>query len=272
MNEKVFLLHPGEMGTSIGSALISNKKEVIWASQNRSRETKKRASKNQFVDKGTLEKAVSYSDHLIAVCPPAAATEIALLIKEAGFRGIYVEAYAISPKTALKIQKLIGTKFVDGGIIGPPAWRNGYTRLYLSGKHSKEVASWFKGTLVDARSIQNSASALKMGYAAYTKGSSALILSIRALAKKYGVEDALMEEWQMSQPGLKERSEFSAKATAKKAWRFEGEMVEIAKTFLDANLPGGFHEAAAEIYERMSDLKDSNEEVNVESVTKRILN
>ena len=62
------------------------------------------------------------------------------------------------------------------------------------------------------------------------------------------------------------------KATAKKAWRFEGEMIEIAKTFLDANLPGGFHEAAAEIYERMSDLKDSDEEVNVESVTKRILN
>ena len=55
MNEKVFLLHPGEMGTSIGSALISNKKEVIWASQNRSRETKKRASKNQFVDKLTSE-------------------------------------------------------------------------------------------------------------------------------------------------------------------------------------------------------------------------
>ncbi|MCK7519679.1 MAG: DUF1932 domain-containing protein [Ignavibacteriales bacterium] len=42
-----------------------------------------------------------------------------------------------------------------------------------------------------------------------------------------------------------------------KAWRFEGEMHEIASTFEGAGLPDGFHEAAAEIYHRMAGFKDS---------------
>jgi hypothetical protein len=41
-----------------------------------------------------------------------------------------------------------------------------------------------------------------------------------------------------------------------KAWRFEGEMQEIASTFQEAGLPGGFHEAAVEIYHRMAGFKD----------------
>ena len=188
MIQKVLLLHPGEMGTSIGSALISNKHEVVWVSQKRSNSTKNRASENQFVDKLTLMKAVAYCDHIIAICPPTAATEVALSVKKIGFEGIYIDANAISPSTALQIQEIVGSRFVDGGIIGPPAWKEDSTRLYLSGKYSEEVANWFRGSKVDARSIENSASALKMSYAAYTKGSSALILSIRALAKKYGID------------------------------------------------------------------------------------
>jgi hypothetical protein len=33
-----------------------------------------------------------------------------------------------------------------------------------------------------------------------------------------------------------------------KAWRWVGEMEEIANAFADEDLPPGFHEAAAEIY------------------------
>ena len=272
MIQKVLLLHPGEMGASIGSALVSNKHEVVWVSQNRSKDTKNRATGNKFVDKLSLKKAVTYCDHVITICPPTVAIEVALSVKEMGFKGIYIDANAIAPSTASKIQEIVGPRFVDGGIIGPPAWKKGSTRLYLSGKCSEEVVSWFKDSLVDARSMKNSASALKMSYAAYTKGSSALILSIRALAKKYGIEESLMEEWEISQPGLKERSESTASGTASKAWRFEGEMLEIAKTFLDAELPEGFHRASSEIYKRMADFKDSEEKVIVENVIKKILN
>ena len=71
--------------------------------------------------------------------------------------------------------------------------------------------------------------------------------------------DALLAEWSRSQPGLAERSERTAVAVSPKAWRFAGEMLEIAATFEAANLPGGFHEAAATIYERMADLKNAED-------------
>ena len=93
------------------------------------------------------------------------------------------------------------------------------------------MADWFAATPVDARVIQASASALKMCYAAFTKGSSALLLAVRALAEREGVGEDLLSEWGLSQPGLALRSEVTARHTSAKAWRFEAEMMEIAQTF-----------------------------------------
>ena len=119
---------------------------------------------------------------------------------------------AVSPATARRLADIAGDGFVDGGIIGPPAIRPGATRLYVSGGLASRVASWFEGSLVDARVVECSASALKMCYAAYTKGSSALILAIRALAASHGAEDALLSEWDISQSGL----------AAEERWRCQG--------------------------------------------------
>ena len=46
-------------------------------------------------------------------------------------------------------------------------------------------------------------------------------------------------------------------ANAKKAWRFVGEMEEIAATFSAAGLPAGFHEACAAVYGRLDRYKDA---------------
>jgi hypothetical protein len=100
-----------------------------------------------------------------------------------------------------------------------------------------------------------SASALKICYAAYTKGLSALLLNVRALADATAVSAPLLEEWSLSQAGLAERSELAARGTAGKAWRFVDEMHEIAETFETCGLPGGFHRAAADVYQRMEPLK-----------------
>ena len=56
-----------------------------------------------------------------------------------------------------------------------------------------------------------------------------------------------------------------------KAWRFEGEMQEIASTFREAGLPNGFHKAAAEIYHRMADFKDYPEIPKLEDVLNKLL-
>ena len=152
-----------------------------------------------------------------------------------------------------------GARFVDGGLIGPPPTAPGRTRLYLSGDDAEQAAGLFAGSDLEALCIgggAGAASAVKMAYAAYTKGHGALLTGVRAFASAAGVEEALLEEWARSQPGLEARSEGAARGTAPRAWRFEGEMREIAAAFAACDLPSGFHEAAAELYGRLSAFKD----------------
>jgi 3-hydroxyisobutyrate dehydrogenase-like beta-hydroxyacid dehydrogenase len=274
MSERLLLLHPGEMGASIGAALRGNGHAVSWVRSGRSQATQERARGADLEPIDSLAEAVGRAEHVVSVCPPDAALGLARQVKEAGFRGSYVDANAVSPATAREIHAVVGDGYVDAGIVGPPAWKHGTTRLYLSGLRAQRVAGWFADSLLEAHAIEGgpgTASALKMCYAAFTKGSSALILAIRALAEREGVTLPLLEEWERSQPGLRERSEVTARATSGKAWRFEGEMREIAATFEDADLPGGFHAAAAEIYRRMRDLKDVEAGADLGAVVARLL-
>jgi hypothetical protein len=87
-----------------------------------------------------------------------------------------------------------------------------------------------------------------MAYAAWTKGSAALLLTARALARAEGVEDALAAEWALSQPGLDGRLRQAAGSATAKGWRWVAEMEEIAASMAADGLPAGFHHAAADIY------------------------
>jgi 3-hydroxyisobutyrate dehydrogenase-like beta-hydroxyacid dehydrogenase len=248
----VGLLHPGEMGAAIGAALRARGDAVFWASEGRSPATAKRAEAAHLSDVGGVRELCRTCDVLVSVCPPHAAVDVARLA--AGFDGVYVDANAVSPETARAIGGLC-ERFVDGGIIGPPPRSPGTTRLYLSGAEAKPVAELFGGTTIDARVVSEepgAASALKMSYASWTKGGAALLLGARALAQAEGVEDALVDEWQMSLPHLLEQSAAAAHSALRKGWRWVGEMEEIAASYAAAGLPQGFHHAAAEIYERSS--------------------
>lgn len=269
----ILLLHPGAMGASIGAALVGNGHDVSWVSANRSGATRDRANEAGLRAVASLDEALDV-DVVISVCPPDAAVAVAQSVTERGFDGLYVDGNAVSPDTAAKVERLVGDRYVDGGIVGPPAWREGTTRFYLSGSSAVQVAALFENSLVDARVVDGgpgAASALKMCYAAYAKGSIALILGVRALAESNGVGSALLDEWDISQPGLVRRSETGATATSLKAWRFVGEMHEIAATFSAANLPSGFHEAAAELYGRMARFKDTPGGADVDAVLRAIL-
>ena len=195
------------------------------------------------------------------MCPPHAAIGLAREVACHCYKGVFVDANAISPHSARQIGDIVntgGASFVDGGIIGPPATQAHVCRLYLSGAQAETVAALFSGSLLDARVVSGQpgqASALKMAYAAWTKGSDALVLAIRALATQEGIDTVLLEEWTLSQPGLAERSNAAAADSAPKAWRFAAEMREIANTFEASGLPRGFHQASAEIYDQLEDFK-----------------
>jgi 3-hydroxyisobutyrate dehydrogenase-like beta-hydroxyacid dehydrogenase len=241
------VVHPGAMGAAVAACLAGAGHDVRWASEGRSPETAARAAGlRDVVSIGAL---VRECELLLSICPPHAAVEVARSV--AGFGGLYVDANAISPETARTIAGIIGPGYVDGGIIGPPPRQAGTTRLYLSGLRAGEAASPFEGTPLEARVIDGelTASALKMAYAAWTKGSAALLLAIEATAAELGVGALLQDEWALSQPDAPRRLESARAAAETKAWRWVGEMREIADTFAAAGQPDGFHRAAAEVYE-----------------------
>jgi hypothetical protein len=88
------------------------------------------------------------------------------------------------------------------------------------------------------------ASAVKMAYAAWSKGTTAMLLAIREVARANGIED----EWRLAASELADRLPRAEAAKATKGWRWVGEMEEIADTFAAAGQPDGFHRAAAEVY------------------------
>jgi len=248
------------MGAAIGACLLSRGLRVVWASAGRGAQTRSRASASGIEDLGPLERALGVADAVISVCPPHGALALARQVAAAGFRGIYVDANAISPATARAVGNAVeaaGASFVDGGIIGPPPAQSGRSRIYLSGAKAGEIVALFAGTPMEAIALEapaGAASALKACYAAWTKGATALLAAIRALAGHEGVEAALLAEWKLSQPELEKRSE-AVTVQARKAWRWIGEMEEIAASFEAAGLPGGFHLAAAEIYRGLEAFK-----------------
>jgi hypothetical protein len=143
--------------------------------------------------------------------------------------------------------------------------------MYLSGPRAQEVAACFEGSPLTTPVISErigAASALKMGYAAYTKGTTALLTAILGMVEKEGVRAELAGQWGDT---FTEQTVRRVCANTAKAWRFVGEMHEIAATFRGAGLPGGFHQAAAEVYERLEAFKDHSEPPAIEAVLQALL-
>jgi hypothetical protein len=225
------------MGASVGRCLQANRHEVLWASEGRSDATRARAE--TFRDVGSVSALAENAELILSICPPHAAPGVARVVE--GFDGVYVDANAISPMRAKEVAK-IQPRYVDGGIVGGPPDEPG-TTLYLSGSGAASVAVLFVGTNLEPRVVAD-ASAIKMAYAAWSKGSAAMLLAIRDVARHFGVE----EEWELAAPELAKRLPRAEHAAATKGWRWSGEMEEIGDTFAAAGQPDGFHRAAARVY------------------------
>jgi 3-hydroxyisobutyrate dehydrogenase-like beta-hydroxyacid dehydrogenase len=251
------LLHPGDMGAAVGGCLVTAGHEVLWEPAGRSRASTGRALSAGLTGV-SLAQIVARSSVILSICPPHAALDVARQVAQAGYAGRYVDANAISAATAEQVADTVagaGAVYVDGGIIGAPPGADGQSRFYLSGPQAEATRLLLGRSRLDLRVVDGplfAASSLKMAYAAWTKGSSALLLAARTLARAGGVEQALLTEWAVSQPALGQQSERAAASAAAKGWRWVGEMEEIAAAMAAAGLPPGFHEAAADIYDRAS--------------------
>jgi 3-hydroxyisobutyrate dehydrogenase-like beta-hydroxyacid dehydrogenase len=265
MSEKpvVGLLHPGEMGSAVGATLVASGARVLWASAGRGAQSRERAAGLGLEDVDSLDALVRRAGTIVSVAPPHAALDVARGVAAHGFGGVFVDANAIAPETSREIARLIqhgGGRFVDGGIIGPANRRPGAARIYLSGPEAGGVKRLLEAGPVMPIVLDGpvgAASALKIAYGGWNKGSQALLMAIRAFAVAEGVDEALLAEWALSQPELPPRSERAVNDNARKAWRFVGEMDEDARALAQVGLPAGFHEAAGDIYQRLAAYKET---------------
>jgi 3-hydroxyisobutyrate dehydrogenase-like beta-hydroxyacid dehydrogenase len=264
------ILHPGQMGIVVAVSAKNSGNEVYWASEGRRAASADRARAAGLSDALTIENLCATCSIVISVCPPEFADDVARQVAGFGFRGVFADVNAVSPARVKRIARTVtpaGADFVDGGIIGTPTTPNG-PWLYLSGSSASKVAECFRAGPLVAEVIKGdigAASALKMCFAAYNKGATALMASVIAAAQELGVWAELERQWtKVGPPGYPREL---LRATPK-AWRFIAEMHEIADTFESAGVGRGFHESAAEIYERLRGFKDA--EPSLEEVVKAL--
>ena len=163
----------------------------------------------------------------------------------------------MSPATAEAVAATVaagGAAYVDGGIIGPPPREPGTTRLYLSGDRASEVARLFLDSRVEPVVVDAgrfAASATKMTYAAWTKVSAALLLSVARGGRAARRRRRPARRVGRSRSRTSRTGWPSARRSATaKGWRWEAEMREIAATFAAVGVPSGFGESAADVFGR----------------------
>jgi putative dehydrogenase len=263
----VAIIATGEMGAAIGATLVRNGLRVITNLAGRSEDSRRRAHAAKIEDAGSDEALLSEADLLLSVVPPARAVELAERIAAAlpPDRSLpYLDCNAIAPQTMMRIQatlSAVGIPVIDGGIVGPPPQpAKTQPRLYVSGPDiSAALALQTYG--LDARRAGHEigdASAMKLCYAALTKGTAGLFIELTAAAASYGVSDVLEAEMLGSQKALYESLGAGMPTTFGKAHRFAGEMREMATAFGACGLPPATFEGLGDLYDIVAEARRSN--------------
>lgn len=258
-SKTVAIVSPGDMGHNVGKALKKEGIRIVTCLAGRSERTQKLAAAGGFEDLPSLEAVASQSDLILSIMPPSSAVDaaraMAKAIKASGKNPPYADCNAVSPQTAQKAADVIagsGAPFIDAGIIGPgPGTREKPTQFYVSGPNAS-VMKLLAGphiNVIDMGPEIGRASAIKMCYAAVTKGTWTLYAAALMAAEGLGVTEELHEEIRSSRPKDYAEMERMVPRLPLDAGRWIGEMHEIAATFGGAGVSPNFHKGAADVFE-----------------------
>lgn len=253
----VAIMSPGDMGHNVGRAFGEHGLDVITCLAGRSARTRALAEAGNFRAVDTLEELVAQADLVMSILVPAQAVAMARQIADAivatGTDTPFTDCNAVSPQTTNTINDIItkaGGRFIDSSIIGSPPGRSAPPRFYTSGQHAG-IMSELDGKGIVVKQMGGGvgrASAIKMCYAAMTKGTSALHAALLTAAHSLGVLDELEAEFSSSQADVLSRMKAQVPSLPINAGRWVGEMEQIAATFGHAGVPSKFHEGAAEMF------------------------
>jgi L-threonate 2-dehydrogenase len=259
MKPIVAIVAQGAMGAGVGACLVANGLTVITSLAGRSAASAERARLAGM--RAASDEACAQADFFLSICPPSEAPTLAArmaqIISRSEKKPVYVDCNAVSPSTKVIIGETIekaGAAFVDVGIIGLPPLANQGPLLHASGADAARFAA-LREFGVDINLIDapiGAASALKMSYAGMTKGLIALGSMMMLAASRAGVAGELHAELTRTQTSLLHGFEKSVPGMFDKAYRFVGEMHEIADFAGDDPAAQMLYEAVAKFYTQIA--------------------
>ena len=258
----VGVVSPGAMGSGLAAALARGGADVVASLDGRSPRTRRLAVEAPFRLLPNLVAVVEASDVVLSVVPPAEAPAVAAAVADAiassaAAPPLVVDMNAVSPGTLDGIAATVaagGGELVDGAISGPPPWRSGTTRVYLSGARAQAIAELgFAGVEVQVVGGRSGmASALKMCTGSVYKGTALILTHALLTARANGVLEGALDDLRRELPELMDGAERWLAGSAAKSERYVGEMREIAATQRAAGLPPSVFDGIAEAYQRIS--------------------
>jgi len=208
--QSVGVISPGEMGTAVATVLHTHGLRVVTCLQGRSARTRQRAEAAHLEVVPTLERLVTTVDAVLSIVPtfeaPKVGAEIAQALTQSGASLTFIDANAISPMTSAAIEQTItqaGGRYLDGCLNGGPASMGNSGRLYLSGSDADRAAEVLRrhGLGVEVLGAHpGQASAFKMAYAGFTKGTTALLLELTLMAHAWGCLDTVLDTYASTYP------------------------------------------------------------------------
>ena len=252
---------PGDMGHAIGQSLVAQGFVVLTSSRGRSDLTRERLVRAGMKDLPDYESLVREADIVLSVVPPQFALDtaksFAAAMRETGRKPLYVDCNAIAPATVALVESEItgaGAEFVDGGIVGMPPGKAGRTMLYVSGAKAASVVPLAHAAMdvVPIGPHSGQASAFKMLYAGFRKGSNALYLAMMIAAEHYGLYEVLDQEFKSSQTAMHQTMQKLIPLMPSDSVRWAAEMEEIMATVGGVGLPRDFHQGAFDIFTLLS--------------------
>ena len=277
--QTIAILSPGDMGHAVGLTLVNHGFDVITYLKGRSKRTRKLSKLGMIKEEPTLESLVTKTDLILSILVPSqaifVAKEVASALRSTNQTTTYADCNAISPNSTQMINEIItnaGSEFIDASIIGSPPGRGIPPRFYVSGPNAEMMIALDKADL-DIKPLGNiigRASAIKMCYAALTKGTNTLHVALLTAASRMGLTDDLRKEFEFSQKSHLAAMEKGISRLPANAHRWIGEMEEIAATFENLGVTPNFHKGAAEIYKMLNSTpfaKESPETIDKDRTT-----
>lgn len=259
--QNIGIVSPGDMGQAVAQTLKNSGFTVHTALDGRSARTKALARDAGLNDCGNMRHVVATCEVVLSILNPAAAVDNARAAADAmqasGRRCLFVDCNAVAPQTASEIDAIIraaGGECLDAGIIGPPPRGKASMRMYVSGPQAARLEP-LSGSAINVRVMSErigDASAIKMCYAAYTKGAVALGVEMLMAARRLGVDAALDRELQESAADNRQWVLSRTTVMPPKAHRWVPEMLEIARTFEGAGMTPRILLGAADMYEMIA--------------------